>query len=94
MSERGIDPEQAVVAHDRIPEVPQQTDGAFHDPTPPVSSHCRDHLASPDEHGSFYAGRPIRFPRCRGRLRSGFAIVSFVSNHAHRLLSPSTRREG
>ena len=37
MKERPIDGERAVVAHDQAAEVAEPSEGAFHDPAPPVA---------------------------------------------------------
>jgi hypothetical protein len=38
MKERPVDLDRAIVAHIQTPVIPQPADGAFHNPTQPVSS--------------------------------------------------------
>ena len=90
MKERPVDSERAVVADDQAPEVSQPTDGAFHDPTPPVSPQRAAILrrrtnAIPlvwaDQFDS-----PLPQP-----LSQRIAVVGFVGNHPHGLLTRSAR---
>jgi hypothetical protein len=90
MKKSTIDRERTVVAHDQASEASQPGVGAFHDPSPPITSQ-----------GSSVLGyRPNAIPLVRTdpfdsalpqALPQGIAVVGFVGNHAHGLLSRSAR---
>ena len=79
MKERAIDSERAVVAHDQTPEVSQPTDGAFHNPTPPISSQCATVLRRPTNAILFVRADQLDSPLPQS-LAQRIAIVSFVGN--------------
>jgi hypothetical protein len=90
MKKSTIDREQTVVAYKQASEVSQPGIGAFHDPSPLVTS----------QDSSVLGGRTDAIPLVRAdqfdsalpqALPQRIAVVGFVGNHAHRLL-PRTAR--
>src|SRR5713226_9519952 len=90
MKERPVDLERAVIAHHQTPEVSQPTDGAFHDPTPPVSPQRATILRR--RTNAILLVRADQFDAALPQpLSQRIAVVGFVGNHAHRLLPRSAR---
>src|SRR5271157_2490485 len=90
MKERAVDLERAVVAHQQAAEVPQPADGAFNDPAFSVSAQRPAILR-----GRTYPILLVRADQFNATpsqaIPQWIAVVSFVGNHAHRLLAWSAR---
>src|SRR5271157_1520029 len=90
MKERAVDLERAVVAHHQAAEVPQPADGAFNDPAFSVSAQRPAILR-----GRTYPILLVRADQFNATpsqaIPQWIAVVSFVGNHAHRLLAWSAR---
>src|SRR6266850_1171468 len=90
MKERAIDRERAIVTHHQASEVSQPGIGAFHDPSPLVTSQgssvpaCRPNAIPLVWTDQFDSALPQARPQ-------RIAVVGFVGNHAHRLLSRTAR---
>jgi hypothetical protein len=70
MKKSTIDRERTVVAHDQASEVSQTGIGAFHDPSPLVTSQDSSVLGA-GRTRFLLCGQISSIPRCRKRLRSG-----------------------
>jgi len=90
MKKSAIYRKRTVVAHDQASEVSQPGIGAFHDPSPLVTSQgssvlgCRPYAIPLVRTDQFDSALPQALPQ-------RIAVVGFVGNHAHRLLPRTTR---
>src|SRR5580704_3882882 len=90
MKERAIDCKRAVIGHDQAPEVSQPGVGAFHNPSPPVAPQCSTILRRGPNAISLV--RTDQFdPPLLQALPQRIAVVRFISDHSHRLLSRTAR---
>ena len=90
MKERPVNCEGTVVAHDQASEVPQPRVSALDDPAPFIPPkraavlRCRPNTISFVRTDQFDSTLPQALPQW-------IAVVGFVGNHAHRLLSRTAR---
>ena len=90
MKERAIDSERTIVTHNQTTEVAQPSVGAFHDPSPSISSQgsailgCRPNAILLVRADQFDPPTPQALPQ-------RIAVVRLIGNHSHRLL-PRTAR--
>jgi hypothetical protein len=88
MKERPVDLERAIIAHDQAPVIPQPADGTLDDPTPPIPPQratilCRRANAILLVWADQFDAAPPQ------ALSQRIAVVSFVGDHALRLLPRS-----
>ena len=90
MKERAIDFERAVVAHHQAAEVSQPADGTFHDPPFSIATQCAAILCCGAN--TIALVRADQFdPAPSQTIPQRIAVVRFVGNHAHRLLTRPAR---
>ena len=88
MKERPVDSERTVVAHHQASVISEPADGAFDDPAPPIAPQGAT-ILSRRSNAIPFVGTDQLDAAPPQPLAQRIAVVSFVGNHAHRLLPRS-----
>src|SRR3984893_6350521 len=90
MKERAIDGERAVVAHDQASEVSQPGVGPFDNPAPPIAPQ-RSAILRRGPNAILFVRANQLDPATLQALPQPIAVIRFVGNHPHGLLSRTSR---